>query len=116
PVRISDFRFPISDFRSLRDPAGNGFHDLVRPDEKLEFHLLEFARTEGEVARIDLVAKRLPNLANAERHLLTRGFEHVLELRENRLRGFGTKISNAVGILDRADVGLEHQVELARRR
>src|SRR5262249_22837180 len=52
PVRISDFRFPISDFRSWRDAAGNGFDGLIRPDEKLELHLLEFAGAEGVIARI----------------------------------------------------------------
>ena len=113
PVRISEFRIPNSDFRSLRDPAGNGFDDFIRPDEEFEFHLLEFAGAEGEVARVDLVAKRLPDLANAERHFLARNFQHGFELRENGLRGFRTKISDVFFALDRADIGLEHQVELA---
>jgi hypothetical protein len=74
------------------EPA-NFLDHLVRADEELQFHLLELARAEGEVARVDLVAKRLADLANAERHFLARGFQHVLELHEDGLRRLGTQIA-----------------------
>ena len=96
------------------DAAVNGFDRFVGPDEKLQFHLLELARAEGEIARVDFVAERLADLADAERNLLARDFEHVLELHEDGLRGFGTQIGLVVLAFDRADVGLEHQVERAR--
>src|SRR5438128_11677031 len=99
--------------RAVRDTGSDCFSCFVRPDEKLELHLLEFARTEGEVARIDLVAKRLPNLANAERHFLARNFQHGFELRENGLRGFRAEVGYVFFALDRADIGFEHEVELA---
>src|SRR5262245_18115434 len=42
-------------------------HRLGRMAEELDLHLLEFARTEGVVARIDLVAKRFADLRDSER-------------------------------------------------
>ena len=83
-------------------------------DEELQFHLLELAAAEREIARIDLVAERLADLRDAERHLLARHAEDVVELRENDLRGFGAEIGDAGAVLDRADERLEHQIELAR--
>src|SRR5690606_16595723 len=41
-------------------------------DEELHLHLLELAGPEDEVARRDLVAERLADLADAERDLLAR--------------------------------------------
>ena len=58
--------------------------------------------------------KALPIWADAERDLLAGHFEHVLELGEDGLGGLGPQVGNVVGALDRADVGLEHQVERAR--
>ena len=45
---------------------------LGRRHEELHLHLLELARAEDEVARRDLVAKRLADLGDAERRLLAR--------------------------------------------
>src|SRR5690606_1333324 len=44
-------------------PVGVPLLRAVGRDEKLDFHLLELARTEGEVARRHLVAERLADLA-----------------------------------------------------
>ena len=121
PVRLGCRRFGVewlrfpATLRRRRHVAANGLNHLIRLDEKFQFHLLELARAEGVIARSDLVAKRLADLRDAKRHLLPRGFEHVLELRENGLRGFRAEIGNCRVILHRADVGLEHQVEGARR-
>ena len=61
----------------------------------------------------DLVAKRLADLGDAERRLLARELEHVLEVDEDPLRGLGTQVGDRGRVAHRADVGLEHQVELA---
>ena len=45
---------------------------VVRRDEVLDLHLLELARAEDEVARRDLVAERLADLRDPERHLVTK--------------------------------------------
>ena len=74
--------------------AADGFDDFIRLDEKFQFHLLELARAEGEIARRDFVAERLADLRDAERDFLPRRFQHIFELRENRLRGFGAEISD----------------------
>src|SRR5271154_5951844 len=92
----------------------NGLDDFVRLDEKFQFHLLELARAEGEIARRDLVAERLADLRDAERDALPRRFQNIFELRENRLRGFGAEISNAVFAFNRTDISFEHQVEWPR--
>ena len=99
-LRSSELRSSAvgSSDRSLlrRHAAGDGFDDFVRLDEKFQFHLLELARAEGEIARRDLVAERLADLRDAERHFLPRGFQHIFELRENRLRGFRAEIGDVV--------------------
>ena len=89
---------------------------LARAAEELDLHLLELAAAEREVARVDLVAKRLADLADAERHAHARRVADVLEVHEDALRRLGPQIRDARVVLERADVGLEHQVERARRR
>ena len=61
-----------------------------------------------------VVAERLADLRDAERDLLAGGFKDVFELGKDGLGGFWPQIGDIVGALDRADVGLEHQVERAR--
>ena len=81
--------------------------------EELALHLLELAGTEGEVARGDLVAEGLADLADAEGQLAAGGALDVGEVHEDALRGLGAQIAGRGGILGDADGGLEHQVELA---
>ena len=83
-------------------------------DEKFQFHLFELARAEGEIARVNFVAERLADLCDAEGNLLARDAEHVLKLREDDLCGLGTKIRDAAGFFDGADVSFEHEIKLAR--
>ena len=131
---------------------------VVRRDEVLDLHLLELARAEDEVARRDLVAERLADLRDPERHLrrrpraqkvfapncapncancapncarpalraelraadggtLTRARrDDVLEVGEDALRRLGAEVRDRRRVGERADVRLEHQVEVARRR
>jgi hypothetical protein len=56
--------------------------------EELDFHLLELARAEREVARRDLVAETLADLRDAERHADARAVDDVLEVDEDALRRF----------------------------
>ena len=81
--------------------------------EELALHLLELAGTEGEVAGGDLVAEGLAHLADAEGQLLAGGALDVVEVDEDALSGLGTQVGDGGGILGDADLGLEHQVEVA---
>src|SRR5262245_53662497 len=81
--------------------------------EELELGLVELARAEGEVSRRDLVAEGGACVADAEGHLDARRVHDVLELDEDALSGFGAEVGLVVLGRGGADVGLEHQVELA---
>src|SRR5690349_7141150 len=87
---------------------------LARLDEELHLHLLELTGAEDEVARRDLVAEGLADLGDAEGRLLAGEAEHVLEVDEDALRRLRSQVDLRALARDRADVGLEHQVELAR--
>ena len=104
------------DIRRARYAAGYRLDNFIRLDEKFQLHLLKLARAKSEVARRDLVAKRLADLRDAERHFLPRRFQNIFELRENRLRGFGAKISDVVFALNWSDKCFEHQIERTRFR
>ena len=97
------------------DPALVPLGGVARLHEELHLHLLELAGAEGEVARRDLVAEGLADLRDAEGQATARGGEHVLEVDEDALGGLGAQEGGRAGILHGADVGLEHEVELARR-
>ena len=84
----------------------------TRLAEELKLHLLELAGTEGEVARGDLVAEGLADLANAERNLLTGSALNVLEVDKDTLCGLRTEIQLVLCVLGNALEGLEHKVEL----
>ena len=87
---------------------------LSRMTEELHLHLLKLARTEGEVARSDLVAEALPNLSDAERNLHSARIADVLEVDEHPLRGLGTQEGHVLFAAHGTGVGLEHQIEVAR--
>ncbi len=99
---------------SLLDPVAVPLLCLVRWDEELHLHLLELAYAEEEVAGRDLVAERLADLSDSERRLAPRDLEHVLEVDEDPLCGLGAQVGARALFLQRADCGLEHQVELPR--
>ena len=99
---------------ALVDPALVPFLVGAGLDEELHLHLLELPGPEDEVARGDLVAERLADLADAERDLLPRRLQHVLEVDEDALRGLRAQVGQAGFVLDRAQVGAEQAVEHAR--
>ena len=94
-------------------PVGEPLQVGVGLAEELALHLLKLPGTEGEVARGDLVAERLADLADAEGQLAAGGALDVGKVDEDALRGLGAQIAGGGGILGHADGGLEHQVELA---
>ncbi len=81
--------------------------------EELQFHLLKLPDAENEVARGDLIAERLADLADAERQFLPGGTLYVVEVYKDALSCLRTEIHRVLGILGDALKGLEHQVELA---
>ena len=77
PVAVPHFPAPVwlrcgkvRAFAPFRHGAADGFDGFIGLDEKLQFHLLELAGAEGEIARRDFVAERLSDLADAERDSL----------------------------------------------
>ena len=68
----------------------------ARLAEELELHLLELAHAEDEVARRDLVAEGLADLADAERELFARGALDVIEVDEDALRGLGAEVDGVL--------------------
>ena len=94
-------------------PVGEPLQVGVGLAEELALHLLKLAGTEGEVARGDLVAERLADLADAEGQLAAGGALDVRKVDEDALRGLGAQVAGGGGILGHADGSLEHQVELA---
>ena len=87
----------------------------IRPRnaEELQFHLLKLTGAEGEVARGDLVAEGLADLADAEGQLPAGGALDVLEVDKNALGGLGAEVDGVLGVLGDPLEGLEHQVKLA---
>src|SRR4029434_4331286 len=76
-----------------------------------DLHLFEFAGAKRVVAWVNLVAEGLPNLRNAEGKLLTRSFQDVLELHEDRLGGLRPQIYQILVAFEWAREAFEHQVE-----
>jgi len=87
---------------------------LVGQHEELHLHLLELTGAKDEVSGRDLVPKRLADLGDAEGRLAARELKHVLEVDEDPLSGLRSQVGDGGVVDDRADMGLEHEVELAR--
>jgi len=98
--------------KAVGEPLIEPFFSICRWDKKFNLHLFEFAGSEGEVARVDFVTESFPDLGDSEGELLSRDFENVFELDEHCLSCFGSEVGEISLVLDRADVGFEHQVEL----
>src|SRR6516225_8053594 len=101
---------PEAFFKPVIEP----FHPLLRRAKIFQFHLLELARAEREIARIYFVSESFADLRDPEWQLLARDFENIFELNENRLRRLRAEICNRAFVRCGADMRLEHQIELAR--
>src|SRR5260370_25695536 len=82
--------------------------------KELDLHLLKLPAAEGVITRIDLVAESFADLGHAERQLKARAVEDVVEVDEDTLRSLGAEIGFVFFIVNRADIGLKHQVKLTR--
>ena len=80
--------------------------------EELQLHLLKLPHAEDEVARGDLIAEGLADLAYAEGQLAPGSALGVYEVGENALRCLGPQIHGVLGVLGNTLEGLEHQVKL----
>ena len=84
---------------------------FARRDEILDFHLLEFTRSENEISRGNLVSKGFPDLGNAKGDFDPTGIHDVFEIRKDSLGGFRPKITKRGPVAQGSDVSLEHHVE-----
>src|SRR5262249_52499256 len=115
----AEFDVPVE---SLLDPFDVEFDVIFfswlqisgRFAEIFDLHLFEFARAEGEIARRDLVAEGFTDLRDPKGQLASHRLLPVIKIDEDSLRGLGTKIGNALIVIDRADNSLEHRVEAPR--
>src|SRR5690625_2258027 len=96
------------------DPFGEVAVGLLGRGEVLDLHLFELAGAEDEVARCDLVAERLADLADAEGWLHAGGGHHVQEVHEDALSGLRTQVVQAGLVVDRPEIGLDQARELLR--
>ena len=85
-------------------------------DEELHLHLLELPHAEDELAGDDLVPEGLADLRDAERQLHAAGLLDVEEVDEDALRRLRAEVDDPGVATDRAELRLEHQVELAHIR
>ena len=88
---------------------------VVRRYKIFYLHLLEFAAAEYEVARGNLVPERLAYLRYSEGNFYAGCVADIFKVGENALRGFGAEICYRGFVAQRANVGLKHQIEVARR-
>ena len=78
-------------------PVGKPFEVRAGLAEEFAFHLLKLTGAEGEVARGDLVAERLADLAHAEGQLAAGGALVVREAHEDALRRLRPQIAGRGG-------------------
>src|SRR6266513_2322823 len=101
---------------ALRPPEPEPLEVRAGLHEEWHLRLLELARAEDEVPRRDLIAERLPDLRDTERHLLSRRLQHVQVVDVDALGRLGAQVDDRRRVLHRAHERLEHEVEHARRR
>ena len=89
----------LVELESFLKPLVGQAHAVVRVAEVFDLHLFKLTGTEGEVARVDLVAECLADLSNAEGDLLAGGIEHVFILHKDGLRGLWAQVGNRIGIV-----------------
>ena len=80
---------------------------FVGVHEVFDFHLLEFAGAEDEVAGGDLVAECLTDLPDTEGRAFTGRGYHVVEVHEDALRSFGAQKVQPFFVIDRPQVGFQ---------
>ena len=103
----------LKPLNALLLPVREPLEVRVRLAEEFEFHLLELACAEGEVARCNLVSEGLTDLADAEGNLLPGSALHVLKVHKDTLCRLRAQVDRVLCVLGHTLEGLEHEVELA---
>ena len=98
--------------KAVGEPLIEPFFSICGGNKKFDLHLFELAGSEGEVPRVDFVTESFPYLGDSEGQFFSRDFENIFELDEHGLGRFGPKVGEISFVLDGADVGFEHEVEL----
>mmetsp|Transcript_13127 Transcript_13127/g.37407 ORF Transcript_13127/g.37407 Transcript_13127/m.37407 type:complete len:390 (-) Transcript_13127:301-1470(-) len=83
-------------------------------DEVFHLHLLKLPRPKDEVAGRNLIPERLANLRNTKGDLGPGRAHYVLKVDEDALRRLRTKVRHTGLVRHGTNVGLEHEVEIAR--
>jgi len=105
----------VIEAKTVFQPFIHQAQPVFRPAEIFDFHLFEFAGTESEVPRVDLIAERFSDLGDSERQFDAGTVQNVLILAENGLGRFRAQPARSVGIVfirGSSNGRLEHEVEL----
>src|SRR5690606_16850695 len=82
-------------------------------NEKLHFHLFEFAHPEYKLPGYDFIPEGFTDLGDPKGDLLSGRFHYIEEIDKNSLRGFGAEVKICMLTANVSKLGGEHQVELA---
>src|SRR5690606_33098698 len=80
--------------------------------EIFDFHLLKFTTAKHKISRRNLIAKCLALLGDTKWQIWIKTIDNVFEICEDALGGLGSQIADRMLVCYRADIGLEHHVEL----
>ena len=72
---------------------------ILRIDKIFNLHLLKLAAAEDEIARRNLIAKRLTLLSDAKRQIRIETIDDVFEISEDALGSFWAKVRNRLWII-----------------
>ncbi len=97
----------------IGEPLVEPLFALFWANEEFNLHLFEFTGTEGKVAGIDFVSEGFSDLGDAEGKFLAGNLEDIFKLNKHGLGGFRAEVGEVPFVLDWADIGFEHEIELA---
>ncbi len=100
-------------FDSVIFPVLVPFHFFSWTNEKLHFHLFEFAHAKNKLTSNNFISEGFTNLGNPKGNLHSSCFLYVQEIYENTLRRFWTQINYRSIARNRTHLRREHQVELS---
>src|SRR5260370_39507133 len=105
---IDDTLIPLE---AILFPVVKPLQHLAWMHEELQIPLLELALAEQEVPRRNLVAESLPDLADTERNLQTRGLQHIIIVQVDVLARLTAQVGLHPLTLNNPKVRLHHQIE-----
>src|SRR6185312_14370975 len=86
---------------------------IVRINEVLEFHDVEFPHPEDKFFGRNLVPEILADLSQTERQFGMQRVENILEVYKHALSGLAAQVCKRAGIFSTSDSHRKHEVELA---